>query len=213
MIDLYYQHRIDPSVPIEDTVGAMARIVQQGKVRALGLSEASPKTIRRAQAVHPIAAVQNDSRCCTGLRAKRRCAPRGELKIGFVAYSPLGRGLLTGVARVQTKWRKPTRGGGIRALPPSSPRNLALVRARQGDRGALKIARRASSFWRGCSLKAMTSCRSRAPSARRGLNENIGALAVPLERGRSCCRSEQAVPPGAVAGLRYPEAQMASVYV
>ena len=60
MIDLYYQHRIDPAVPIEDTVGAMARLIQQGKVRALGLSEASPKTIRRAQAVHPIAAVQNE---------------------------------------------------------------------------------------------------------------------------------------------------------
>ena len=77
VIDLYYQHRIDPTVPIEDTVGAMAKLVKEGKVRALGLSEASPKTVRRGHAVHPIAAVQNDSRCYTAPTPRRPFAPRG----------------------------------------------------------------------------------------------------------------------------------------
>src|SRR5215469_4812977 len=103
VIDLYYQHRIDPSVPIEDTVGAMARLVQQGKVRALALSEASPKTIRRAHAVHPIAAVQNEFSLLYRGEAEETLRTTRELKIGSVAYSPLGRGLLTGVVEDPNK--------------------------------------------------------------------------------------------------------------
>jgi aryl-alcohol dehydrogenase-like predicted oxidoreductase len=95
-IDLYYQHRVDPKTPIEETVGAMAELVQAGKVRYLGLSEASPATIRRAHAVHPISALQSEYSLFTRDHERGSLAACRELGIGFVAYSPLGRGLLTG---------------------------------------------------------------------------------------------------------------------
>ena len=95
-IDLYYQHRVDKTVPIEETVGAMKRLVEQGKVRFLGLSEARPETIRRAHAVHPIAAVQTEYSPLYRQEAEETRATTRELGIGFVAYSPLGRGFLTG---------------------------------------------------------------------------------------------------------------------
>src|SRR3979490_663292 len=98
-IDLYYQHRVDTSVPIEETVGAMAQLVQQGKVRFLGLSEAAPATIRRAAAVHPIAALQSEYSLWTREREAEILPTCHELGIGFVAYSPLGRGFLTGSFR------------------------------------------------------------------------------------------------------------------
>ena len=96
MIDLYYQHRIDPTVPVEDTVGAMSQLVERGKVRALGLSEARPETIRRAHAVHDIAAVQNEYSLLYRAEAEETLQTTRQLKIGFVAYAPLGRALLTG---------------------------------------------------------------------------------------------------------------------
>ena len=94
-IDLYYQHRVDANVPIEDTVGAMARLKEQGKIRALGLSEAAPATIRRAHKVHPIAAVQSEYSLLYRTEAEETLRTTRELGISFVAYSPLGRGLLT----------------------------------------------------------------------------------------------------------------------
>ncbi|QRY66875.1 aldo/keto reductase [Ensifer sp. PDNC004] len=99
VIDLYYQHRVDPDVPIEDTVGAMAELVREGKVRALGLSEASAATIRRAHMVHPIAAVQSEYSLWTRDPEEDVLATCRELGIGFVPYSPLGRGMLTGAIR------------------------------------------------------------------------------------------------------------------
>ncbi len=99
VIDLYYQHRVDPAVPIEETVGAMARLVEQGKVRYLGLSEARPETIRRAHAVHPIAAVQTEYSLLYRTEAEETRETTRSLGIGFVAYSPLGRGFLTGAIR------------------------------------------------------------------------------------------------------------------
>src|SRR5215469_16994898 len=96
VIDLYYQHRVDPAVPVEDTVGAMARLVEQGKVRYLGLCEARPERIRRAHATHPIAAVQSEFSLLYREEATETLATTRELGIGFVAYAPLGRGLLTG---------------------------------------------------------------------------------------------------------------------
>ena len=99
VIDLYYQHRVDPDVPIEDTVGAMAELVREGKVRALGLSEASAATIRRAHAVHPIAAVQSEYSLWSREPEAEVLPVCRELGIGFVPYSPLGRGLLTGTIR------------------------------------------------------------------------------------------------------------------
>ncbi len=95
-IDLYYQHRVDPKTPIEETVGAMGELVRAGKVRFLGLSEASPATLRRAQAVHPISALQSEYSLFTRDHETGALAACRELGIGFVAYSPLGRGLLTG---------------------------------------------------------------------------------------------------------------------
>ena len=96
MIDLYYQHRVDPNTPIEETVGAMAELVQAGKVRHLGLSEAAPETLRRAHAVHPIAALQTEYSLWSRDPEDGVLAACRELGIGFVAYSPLGRGFLTG---------------------------------------------------------------------------------------------------------------------
>ena len=98
-IDLYYQHRVDPETPIEDTVGAMADLVRQGKVRHLGLSEAAPATIRRAHAVHPITALQTEFSLWTREPAEATLGLCAELGITFVAYSPLGRGFLTGAIR------------------------------------------------------------------------------------------------------------------
>src|SRR5213075_1171430 len=96
VIDLYYQHRVDPNVPIEDTVGAMARLKAEGKIRFLGLSEAAPRTIRRAQAVHPITAVQTELSLWSRDAEAEVLPTVRELGIGYVAYSPLGRGFLTG---------------------------------------------------------------------------------------------------------------------
>src|SRR4051794_3484116 len=112
VIDLYYQHRVDPNVPIEETVGAMKRLVEQGKVRFLGLSEARPETIRRAHAVHPIAAVQTEYSLLYRQEAEETRATTRELGIGFVAYSPLGRGFLTGAIRESSQI------DGRRAAPP-----------------------------------------------------------------------------------------------
>src|SRR6185436_12233763 len=96
VIDLYYQHRVDPNVPIEDTVGAMADLVRAGKVRGIGLSEASARTIRRAHAVHPLTAIQSEYSLWTRDPEEEVLAACAELGIGFVAYAPLGRGFLTG---------------------------------------------------------------------------------------------------------------------
>jgi aryl-alcohol dehydrogenase-like predicted oxidoreductase len=212
VIDLYYQHRIDPAVPIEDTVGAMARLVQQGKVRALGLSEASPKTIRRAQAVHPIAAVQNEFSLLYRTEAQETLRTTRELKIGFVAYSPLGRGLLTGVVEHPDKMTETdARRRHPRFAAENIAANLALVErvkaiatAKNCTPGQLVLA------W----LLAQGDDIVPIPGTKRTarLDENIGALAVRLSAA-DLAAIEQAVPAGAVAGLRYPQAQMASVYV
>jgi aryl-alcohol dehydrogenase-like predicted oxidoreductase len=212
VIDLYYQHRIDPDVPIEDTVGAMARLVQQGKVRALGLSEASPKTIRRAQAVHPIAAVQNEFSLLYRTEAEATLRSTRELGVSFVAYSPLGRGLLTGIvedpntmAETDARRRHP------RFAAENIAANLALV-----DRIKAIAARKDCTpgqlvlAW----LLAQGNDIVPIPGTKRTvrLKENIDALSVRLSAA-DVAAIEQAVPAGAVAGLRYPEAQMKSVYV
>jgi aryl-alcohol dehydrogenase-like predicted oxidoreductase len=128
VIDLYYQHRVDPTVPVEDTFGAMARLVAQGKVRALGISEARPETIRRAHAVHPIAAVQNEFSLLYRTEAEETLPTMRALNITFVAYSPLGHGLLTGavagqsdLAEADARRRHP------RFAPENLGRNVALV--------------------------------------------------------------------------------------
>jgi aryl-alcohol dehydrogenase-like predicted oxidoreductase len=212
VIDLYYQHRIDPDVPIEDTVGAMARLVQAGKARALGLSEASPKTIRRAQAVHPIAAVQNEFSLLYRNEAEETLRTTRELGIAFVAYSPLGRGLLTGVvedpnkmAETDARRRHPRFAAeNIAANLKLVDRIKAIAAGKDCTPGQLVLA------W----LLAQGNDIVAIPGTKRTarLAENIGALSVRLSAA-DLAAVEQAVPAGAVAGLRYPEPQMKSVYV
>ena len=129
-IDLYYQHRVDPNTPIEDTVGAMAALVQEGKVRWLGLSEAAPATIRRAQAVHPIAALQTEYSLWSREPEDELLALTRELGITFVAYSPLGRGFLTGaIKRIEDLSEDDWRRTNPRFQGENFQRNLDLVRA------------------------------------------------------------------------------------
>jgi aryl-alcohol dehydrogenase-like predicted oxidoreductase len=212
VIDLYYQHRIDPTVPIEDTVGAMSKLVAQGKVRALGLSEARPATIRRAQAVHKIAAVQNEFSLLYRTEAEETLHTTRELNISFVAYSPLGRGLLTGaventdsLAETDARRRHP------RFAADNLGHNMTLVhrieeiaRRKNCTPGQLALA------W----LLAQGEDIVPIPGTKRKerLLENIGALAIDLS-DNDLAQISEAIPSGAAAGLRYPEAQMKSVYL
>jgi aryl-alcohol dehydrogenase-like predicted oxidoreductase len=210
VIDLYYQHRVDPSVPIEETVGAMAQLVAKGKVKALGLSEAKPETIRRAHATHPIAAVQTEYSLLYRKEAEETRALTRSLGITYVAYAPLGRGLLTGAVRTAEDV------GGRRAAhprfqPENLPRNLALV-----DRIA------AFAAGKGCTpaqlvlawLLAQGSDVVAIPGTRRidRVRENLGALAVTLTADEVAAISA-AVPPGAASGDRYPASNMKGVYL
>ena len=212
VIDLYYQHRIDPTVPVEDTVGAMARLVEQGKVRALGLSEARPDTVRRAHAVHEIAAVQNEFSLLYRAEGEETLKTTRELKISFVAYSPLGRGLLTGVVEDQSSLSdSDSRRRHPRFAPENLDSNMALVH-RVGE-----IARK-----KGCTpgqlalawLLAQGDDIVPIPGTKRKarLLENLGALSVELTAAE-LAQISAAIPVGSAAGSRYPEAQMKSVYL
>ncbi len=211
-VDLYYQHRIDPTVPIEETVGAMARLVEQGKVRALGLSEAGPETIRRAHAVHPIAAVQNEFSLLYRVEAEETLKTIRPLKISFVAYSPLGRGLMTGVVDDQkTISDNDARRRHPRFAAQNISHNIGLVRSIE------EIARE-----RHCTLGQLALAWLLArgediipiPGTKRKerLLENIGALGVELTAD-DMAQISDTIPVGAAAGLRYPEAQMNSLYL
>jgi len=212
VIDLYYQHRVDPTVPVEETFGAMARLVEQGKVRALGISEARPTTIRRAHATHPIAAVQNEFSLLYRTEAEETLQTTRELGISFVAYSPLGRGLLTGaVENPESLSQSDARRRHPRFAAENLSANLTLVR-RVAD-----IAQR-----KGCTpgqlalawLLAQGDDVVPIPGTKRieRLVENIGAAAVKLTSA-DVAEITRAVPADAAAGLRYPEAQMKSVYL
>jgi aryl-alcohol dehydrogenase-like predicted oxidoreductase len=212
VIDLYYQHRVDPSVPIEDTVGGMARLVQQGKVRYLGLSEAAPATLRRAHAIHPIIAVQNEYSLLYRTEAEQTLPTCRELGIAFIAYAPLGRGFLTG--RLQSPADIPE--GDRRREHPrfqdgNFARNLELVHRIE----AIAKEKRCTPAqlvlaW----LLAQGQDIVPIPGTKRSerLDENAGALGVQLD-ARDVERIRAAVPPGAVAGSRYPEVQMKGVYL
>jgi aryl-alcohol dehydrogenase-like predicted oxidoreductase len=212
VIDLYYAHRIDPTVPIEDTVGAMAKLVQQGKVKALGLSEASPKTIRKAHAVHPIAAVQNEFSLLYREQADDTRAATRELGISFVAYAPLGRGLLTSdiadpstLADGDTRKRQPRYAGDNLAHNRALAQKVQAIAARKGCTPAqLALA------WVLAQGDDVIPIPGTKKNAR--LKENLGALKVTLSQG-DIDEIASAVPKGAVKGSRYPEAQMASLYI
>ncbi|WP_237214380.1 aldo/keto reductase [Falsiroseomonas oryziterrae] len=210
VIDLYYQHRVDPSVPIEETVGGMKRLVEQGKVRFLGLSEANPATIRRAHATHPIAAVQTEYSLLYRTEAEETRATTRELGIAFVAYAPLGRGFLTGAIRDLAGV------GGRRAqhprfLPENFDHNRGLVEKVE----AIAAEKRCTPAqlclaWllaQGEDVVAIPGTRNPAR-----LDENIGALDVKLSAA-DVARISAAVPPGAAAGTRYPASNMKAVYL
>jgi aryl-alcohol dehydrogenase-like predicted oxidoreductase len=210
VIDVYYQHRVDPSVPIEDTVGAMARLVQEGKVRYLGLSEARPETIRRAHKVHPISAVQTEYSLLYRTEAEETRETTRQLGIGFVAYAPLGRGFLTGV---------------IKSFADVDGRRAAHPRfqAENFDHNRDLVAKiEAMAAQKGCTPAQITLAWVLAqgpdvvaiPGTRyvRRLDENLGALDVKLSPDE-VSRMSAAVPAGAAAGTRYPEAAMKAVYV
>lgn len=207
VIDLYYQHRVDPKVPIEDTVGAMAELVRAGKVRWLGLSEAAPATIRRAQAVHPIAALQTEYSLWSRDPEGELLDTVREFGMAFVAYSPLGRGFLTGAIRKlddlsPDDWR--------RHNPRFAAENLAhnlhladTLREMAAERGC--TAAQLALAW----LLAQGDDIIPIPGTRRieRLEENLGALQVPLST-EDLLRIHKAVPPGAASGMRYPEGAM-----
>ena len=212
VIDLYYQHRIDPAVPTEDTVGAMSRLVEQGKVRLLGLSEARPETIRRANRVHPIAAVQNEYSLLYRVEGEETLQTTRELGIAFVAYSPLGRGLLTAkveepatLAETDTRRRHPRFAGDNLAHNLDLVRRIEAIAQRKGcTPGQLALA------W----LLAQDRDLIPIPGTKRKerLHENLGALDVVLSAA-DVAEISQAIPAGAAAGTRYPEPQMAGVFL
>ena len=209
-IDLYYQHRVDPETPIEDTVGAMAELVRAGKVRAIGLSEASAETLRRASRVHPITALQSEYSLWTRDPEDGILATCRELGIGFVAYSPLGRGFLTG----QIKKQDDLAADDFRRFNPRF----------QGE-----------NFWKNLKLvdhiNALAAHKGVAPSQlalawvlaqgkdivpipgtkrRRWLEENVAAAAISLTPDE-LAKIDQIAPKGVAAGERYPAQTMASV--
>jgi aryl-alcohol dehydrogenase-like predicted oxidoreductase len=212
VIDLYYQHRVDPSVPIEETVGAMARLVQEGKVRALGLSEANPATIRRAHAIHPIAAIQNEFSLLYRVEAEETLRTTRELGIAFVAYAPLGRGLLTAhVDPLESLAEDDARRRHPRFADANLAQNLKLVdavaaiAAAKGCTPAQLVL--AWLLAQGDDIIPIPGTKQRAR-----LTENLGATAVVLTDADLAAIAE-AVPPNAAAGLRYPQAAMSGVYL
>jgi len=212
VIDLYYQHRVDPNVPIEDTVGAMKRLLEQGKVRALGLSEAHPQTIRRAHKVHPIAAVQNEYSLLYRKEGEETLQTCRELGITLVAYAPLGRSLLTGT--VHGKADVPE---GDRRLqhPRFQGENLdknvqiaakleAIAKEKKCTPAQLVLA------W----LLAQGEDVVAIPGTKRKerVDQNLAALDVKLSK-EDLRRISDAAPVGAGAGTRYPAEGMKRVYI
>jgi len=207
VIDLYYQHRVDPQTPIEDTVGAMADLVREGKVKYLGLSEAAPDTIRRAHAVHPITALQTEYSLWSRDPEDELLPTVRELGIGFVPYSPLGRGFLTGqIRRVEDLADDDYRRGAPRFQGENFQKNLDLV---------AEIA--AIACDKGCAPSQLALAWVLAQGEdivpipgtkrRKYLEENVGALDVTLSSD-DLARIDRALPAGAAAGTRYAAAQM-----
>jgi len=206
-IDLYYQHRVDPETPIEDTVGAMAELVREGKVRHIGLSEAGPETLRRAHAVHAITALQTEYSLWSREPEAEIFATVRELGIGFVPYSPLGRGFLTGQIKSiddfdADDWRR----NAPRFQGENFDRNLELVGeigAIAGEKGCTPA--QLALAWvlaQGHDLVPIPGTKRRSY-----LDENVAALDVTLTADE-LARIDDVVPPGVAAGTRYAAPQM-----
>jgi aryl-alcohol dehydrogenase-like predicted oxidoreductase len=209
-IDLYYQHRVDPKVPIEETVGAMAELVRAGKVRYLGLSEAAPGTIRRAHAVHPISALQTEYSLWSRDPEDEVLPTVRELGIGFVAYSPLGRGFLTGRFRRPEDipagdWRRDN----PRFQGENFQRNLDLVAKIRSMAEARRVEPSQLAL-------AWTVAQGVVPipgtTTRAHLEENAAAASIALSR-EDLAAIDAVAPKGAAAGTRYPEAGMKAVHL
>jgi aryl-alcohol dehydrogenase-like predicted oxidoreductase len=210
VIDLYYQHRVDPDTRIEETVGAMAELVRQGKVRFLGLSEAGAETIRRAHAVHPITALQSEYSLWTRDPEDEVLGVCRELGIGFVPYSPLGRGFLTGkLTRFEDLSEDDYRRTSPRFQGENFQRNLDLVkRVEEIAREKRCTPAQLALAW----VLAQGNDIVPIPGTKRRkyLQENIGALDVVLT-SEDLERIEEVAPKGAFAGQRYPDWAMAMV--
>jgi aryl-alcohol dehydrogenase-like predicted oxidoreductase len=209
-IDLYYQHRVDPNTPVEETVGAMAELVKEGKVRFLGLSEAAPQTIRRANQVHPITALQTEYSLWTRDPEKEILAICRELGIGFVAYSPLGRGFLASRFKSAGDLDEGDRRKSFpRFQGENFERNLELLKKieeiakkKNGTPAQLALA------WvlaQGKDIVPIPGTKKR-----NYLEENVGALEIEVSED-DLDRLNRLMPPGAVAGSRYPESGMKTV--
>jgi aryl-alcohol dehydrogenase-like predicted oxidoreductase len=210
VIDLYYQHRVDPDVPIEETVGAMAGLVDAGKVRFLGLSEAAPATVRRAHSTHPIVALQTEYSLWSRDAEAELLPTVRELGIAYVAYSPLGRGFLTGQFQSPADFPDDDyRRFHPRFTGENFEKNIALVReieAMAAEKGC--TAAQLAIAW------VMAQGEDIVPipgtKRRKYLEQNIGALDVDLSADE-LERLDEILPPGAAAGPRYHEAGMATI--
>jgi aryl-alcohol dehydrogenase-like predicted oxidoreductase len=207
VIDLYYIHRVDASVPIEETVGAMARLVEQGKVRHLGISEAGVATLRRAHATHPIAALQTEYSLWTRDAEAGLLPACRELGIGYVAYAPLGRGFLTGtVAATEDLGPKDRRRDMPRFQGDNLARNLELLEAlkSRAAREGCTPAQLALAWLlaRGEDVVPLPGTKQR-----RWLEENARAVELSIAPD-TVAALDRAFAPGAAAGTRYPEPQM-----
>jgi aryl-alcohol dehydrogenase-like predicted oxidoreductase len=202
VIDLYYQHRVDPKTPIEDTVGAMAGLVRAGKVRHLGMSEAAAQTLRRACAVHPIAALQTEYSLWSRDPEGEILATCRQLGVGFVAYSPLGRGFLTGrFKRAEDLPEDDWRHKHPRFSGENFQRNLALVKAVEALAAQKQCtAAQVALAW----VLAQGADIVPIPGTKhvRYLEENVGALALTLSPS-DLARLDAAFPAGVAAGARY----------
>jgi aryl-alcohol dehydrogenase-like predicted oxidoreductase len=209
-IDLYYQHRVDPSTPIEETVGAMAELVRAGKIRYIGLSEAGPATIRRAAAVHPIAALQTEYSLWTRDPEDELLPTTRELGIAFVAYSPLGRGFLTGqYKRFEDFAADDFRRNSPRFQGENFRKNLNLVARVEAIAKEKKCTpSQLALAW----LLAQGPDMIPIPGTKRRefLEENAGAMDVNLT-SEDLRRIDEVAPHGAASGARYPENLMAAV--
>jgi len=212
VIDLYYQHRVDPNVPIEDTVGAMKRLVEAGKVRAIGLSEAQPATIRRAHKIHPIAAVQNEYSLLYRVEGEETLETTRELGIAFVAYAPLGRSMLTG----SVKGKADLPDGDRRLAHPrfqgdSLDKNVKIVK-RLEDMAAEKKCTPAQLVLAWLLAQGKDIVPIPGTKRKQRVDENLDALEVRLSAADVKHISDIA-PPGAGAGLRYPDDALKRVYL
>ena len=212
VLDLYYQHRVDPAVPVEETVGAMARLVEHGKVRFLGMCEARPERVRRAHATHPIAAVQGEFSLLYREEATETRQLTRDLGIAYVAYAPLGRSLLAGVvpdfAHLDAG---DTRGRHPRFMGDNFAKNRALVERLEvvaEEKGCTPA--QLALAWLAAQGADVIPIPGTKQIAR--LEENLGALDVHLTPA-DIDRISAAIPIGAAAGTRYPEGGMRGVYI